>query len=62
MAKKELTNNEHNDIVFAEIQKHNVEIEKLKKTLKPVGAVKYATLAECNAATKKQAKSEQGKK
>ena len=56
MAKKELTNNEHNDIVFAEIKKHNVEIEKLKATLKPIEPVKMATLAECNAMTKKQAK------
>ena len=51
---KELSNNEHNAKVFAEISKLDKQIAELKSTLKPVENVKYATLAECNALTKKQ--------
>tara|TARA_R110000851_G_scaffold289289_1_gene443427 strand:- start:282 stop:479 length:198 start_codon:yes stop_codon:yes gene_type:complete len=49
----ELTNNEHNEKVFKEIQKLEDSIKDLKLTLKPVERVKYATLAECNAMRQK---------
>lgn len=54
MAKKELSNNEHNSKVFAGINKLEQDIAELKLTLKPVEAIKYATLAECNALAKKK--------
>ena len=53
-AKKELSNNEHNTAVFAEIKKLQGSIDKLKETLKPVEPVKQATLAECNAMARKK--------
>lgn len=53
---KELSNNEHNSKVFVSIKKLESDILKLKETLKPVEAVKQATLAECNAIARKQAK------
>jgi hypothetical protein len=56
MATKELTNNEHNDKVFAKMEKLKGEIATLKATLKPVEAQKFATLAECNAMAKKKGK------
>jgi hypothetical protein len=52
--KKELGNNEHNDVVFAEIEKLQIGIDKLKETLKPVEPIKQATLAECNAMARKK--------
>jgi hypothetical protein len=56
MAKKEkeLTNKEHNTAVFAEMKKLQGDIDKLKETLKPVEAIKNATLAECNAMARKK--------
>ena len=53
MAKKELTNNEFNEKVFADIKKLEDKVADLKETLKPVEPIKTATLAECNAMTKK---------
>ena len=50
--KKDLTNNEFNDEVFAKIKKLEDDIAELKTTLKPVELVKNASLAECNAMTK----------
>jgi hypothetical protein len=52
-AKKELTNNEYNEEVFKKVKKLEDEIKELKETLKPVEAVKYTSLAECNAMTQK---------
>ena len=51
--KKELTSNEHNNLIFAEIKKLEDKIADLKSTMKPVEAVKTATLAECNEMTRK---------
>ena len=55
-AKKELTNNEHNEKVFKEIGKLEASIQELRLTLKEVEAVKYTSLAECNAMTQKHKK------
>lgn len=52
-AKKELSNNEHNDLIFKKIAKLEGEIKSLKDDLKTVEKVQYATLAECNAMVKK---------
>ena len=55
-AKKELTNAEHNEQVFKQVYKLEESIKKLKETLKPVEAVKYISLADCNAMTQKHKK------
>lgn len=45
---KELTANEFNSDVFAQIKKLTDEIESLKETLKPAELVENASLADCN--------------
>ena len=52
---KELTSNEFNDLVFSKIQSLEDEILELKDTLKPIEAIKNASLAECNKLAKKNA-------
>lgn len=54
--KKELTNNEFNDVVFAKIKKAEDEIKALKETLKPVELIENASLAKCNELAKKNQK------
>lgn len=54
--KKELTNDEHNNKVWADIEKLEGKISELKTGLKPVEKVVYATLAHCNELTRKHAK------
>ena len=54
--KKELTNNEYNEDVFKKVKKLEAEIQALKEMLKPVEAVKYTSLADCNAMTQKNKK------
>ena len=51
---KELSNNEFNDGIFFEIKVLQDEIAELKLKLKPIVAVKNATLAECNAMNRKK--------
>lgn len=61
---KELSNNEHNAQVFVKINKLKESIKELESTLKEAEAVKYTSLAECNAMTqkhKKQASKANGK-
>ena len=54
MAKKDLTNKEHNTAVFKEIKRLEEGIAELKDSLKPVEAIRNATLAECNAMARKK--------
>ena len=49
MTTKDLTNNEFNNKVFAEIKKHEDKIKALKATLKRAVPIQNATLAQCNA-------------
>lgn len=51
--KKELTNNEFNEKVFADIKKLEDKVIKLKDTLKPIELVQNTSLAECNKRAKK---------
>ena len=56
MAKKEdrqLTANEHNALIFAEIKKLEDKIVELKKGMKPVELPKQASLHECNMLARK---------
>jgi len=55
-AKKELTSQEYNDKIFAEIQKLEDKIKELRDDLKPIEAVPNLSIAECNAMTRKHAK------
>mgnify|MGYP003679822066 CR=1 FL=1 len=55
-AKKELTNAEHNEQVFKQVHKLEKDIKELKETLKPVVAIQYTSLADCNAMTQKNKK------
>ncbi len=48
MAKKELTNNEHNAEVFTKIKALEAQIAELKSTLKKAELPKQADLNECN--------------
>ena len=54
--KKELSNNEYNDKIFAEVKKLQDKIDKLKEDLKPVEKIKTLSIAECNAMNRKHAK------
>jgi|LGVF01.2.fsa_nt_gb peptidoglycan hydrolase CwlO-like protein len=51
--KKVKSNKEHNNEVFSKIKSLQSDIDKLKLTLKPVEAIKNATLEECNAISRK---------
>jgi hypothetical protein len=53
---KELSNNEHNAQVFKKIGELEDKIKELKGALKETEAVKYTSLAECNAMTQKHKK------
>ena len=53
MAKKELTNNEHNAEVFTEIKALETQIAELKSTLKKAELPKQADLNECNILARK---------
>jgi cob(I)alamin adenosyltransferase len=53
MAKKELTKQEQNDSVWAEIKKLEDEVEKLKKNLHPAELPKQASLNDCNVLARK---------
>ena len=53
MAKKELTNNEHNAKVFEKIHALESDIKKLRETLKPVELQEQASLAKCNELARK---------
>jgi hypothetical protein len=50
---KEVSNNEHNQKVFAEIKKHQDKIDALKETLKPAELPKQADLNTCNQLARK---------
>ena len=50
--KKVLNVEEHNAKIHGKVRKLMEKVVELKKDLKPVSAVKQATLAECNALSK----------
>lgn len=57
MAKeKDLSNNEHNAQLLVEINKLEELIKELRSKLKKTEAVKYTSLADCNAMTQKHKK------
>lgn len=56
MAKKELSIDEHNEAVFAEIKELEAKIADLKKTVKAETLKPQATLQECLNMAKKAAK------
>lgn len=53
MAKKELTNNEHNESVWSKVKELEVKIQELKDTLKPAELPKQASLNDCNVLARK---------